>query len=300
MSEIKYHPSGASALTPKGPWAAKWVMTRGVRTRYVEAGEGDPVVLVHGAGPGAGGAFGFSKMIPELARHFRVIAIDLLGFGESDKPSHLMYSHQDHVHQLADVVETLQLAPVKLVGNSWGAYVVTRFALDHPEKTERVFQIASATIASAMGLSHNLTNLPGLKAFMAYDGTKQKLREFLESILLSKPGDALVDARFAMASLPGAEAAHTAMRVFMKSMPNDPNLRQRFQMKERLPALTIPMQMVWGEKDAFAPVDLAHGLMKLLPNVRIDILPNAGHQAQTDAPEEVNKLVLDFLLGKSD
>ena len=76
-------------------------------------------------------------------------------------------------------------------------------------------------------------------------------------------------------------------------------LKQRFQIKDRLPAMTIPMQMVWGEKDAFAPVDFAHGLMKLLPNVRIDILSNAGHQAQTDAPDEVNKLVLDFLLGKS-
>lgn len=65
----------------------------------------------------------------------------------------------------------------------------------------------------------------------------------------------------------------------------------------KLPVLTIPMQMVWGEKDAFAPVDFAHGLMKLLPNARIDILSNAGRQAQTDAPDEVNKLVLDFLLG---
>lgn len=296
MSKAEFHPSGASALTPKGPWAAKWVMARGVKTRYVEAGEGEPVILVHGAGPGAGGAFGFSMMIPALAKHFRVIAIDLVGFGESDKPTHLMYSHQDHVNHLADIVDALQLAPVKLVGNSWGAYVVTRFALDHPEKTERVFQIASGTIASAMGLSHNLSTLPGLKAFMAYDGTRQKLREFLESILLSKPSDALVDARHAMASLPGAEAAHTAMRAFMRNMPNDPNLKQRFQIKERLPALTIPMQMVWGEKDAFAPVDFAHGLMKLLPNVRIDILSNAGHQAQTDAPDEVNKLVLDFLL----
>jgi pimeloyl-ACP methyl ester carboxylesterase len=185
------------------------------------------------------------------------------------------------------------------VGNSWGAYVVTRYALDHPLKTDRVFQIASGTIAQAMGLSHNLTNLPGLKAFMAYDGTRQKLREFLESILLTKPSDELVDARHAMASLPGAEAAHTAMRAFMKRLPTDPNLKQRFQIKERLPALTIPMQMVWGERDAFAPVEFAHGLIKLLPNVRIDILSNAGHQAQTDAPEEVNKLVLDFMLGKS-
>ena len=297
MSETKYHPSGASAVTPKGPWAAKWVMARGVKTRYIEAGSGEPVVLVHGAGPGGSGGFGFSLMIPALARHFRVIAIDMLGFGETDKPKDVMYSHQDHVNHLADFIEALQLAPVKLVGNSWGAYVVTRYALDHPTKAEKVFQIASGTIAQAMGLSHSITDLPGLKAFMAYDGSQQKLKEFMESILLKKPTDEFIAARYAMAMLPGAEEAHTAMRAFMKRLPTDPNLKQRFQIKDRLPALTLPMQMVWGKRDAFAPVDFAHGLIKLLPNVRVDILENAGHQAQTDAPEEVNKLVLDFLRG---
>ncbi len=297
MSNVNYHPSGAGVLTPKGPWVAKWVKAGGVRTRYIEAGSGEPVVLVHGAGPGACGGFGFSMLVPELAKHFRVFAIDMVGFGESDKPADLMYSHQAHVSHLNDFIDVLQLAPVKLVGNSWGAYVVTRYALDYPEKTEKVFQIASGTIAQAMGLSHNLTDLPGLKALMAYDGTKQKLREFLESILLRKPSDELVDARHALANLPGAEMAQAAMRAFMKKMPADPNLMQRFQIRDRLPALTIPMQMVWGAKDAFAPVDFAHGLIKLLPAVRIDILESAGHQAQTDAPEQVNKLVLDFMLG---
>ncbi|MBV9119293.1 MAG: alpha/beta fold hydrolase, partial [Chloroflexi bacterium] len=105
-------------------WASRWVKVNGIRTHYLEAGDGPPVVLVHGGGPGSSGQWGWFHTIPDLSKHFRVLAIDQLGFGETEKPAHLSYSHQDRVDHLAAFVDVLCLAPVNLVGNSMGAYTI--------------------------------------------------------------------------------------------------------------------------------------------------------------------------------
>lgn len=276
-----------------GPWHRRWVRVGAIRTHYVEAGDGEPVVLVHGAGPGASGAHGWPEMIPALAEHFRVLAIDMLGFGYTDKPAGLMYSHQDQVDHLAGFIDTLCLGRVKLVGNSWGAYVAIKYALDHPENVQKVFTIGSGTVGQAMGLEQP-DGLPARRALREYDGTEEKLRAFLEGILLHPPSDELVRSRNALANLPGAAEARRAMAAYSRRLRDDPNLRQRFMIRDRLPKVTIPMRMVWGKEDRFAPVAMAYELQQLLPNIPIEILENAGHQCQNDAPEEVNRRVLDF------
>src|SRR4051794_22176204 len=120
------------------PWVERWVKVGAIRTRYVEAGDGEPVVLVHGGGPGAAGEFGWPNTIPALAERFRVIALDVLGFGLTDKPADLAYSHQDQVDHLAGFIDTLCLAPVKLVGNSMGAYNAVKCTLDPRARRPRV------------------------------------------------------------------------------------------------------------------------------------------------------------------
>ena len=80
-------------------------------------------------------------------------------------------------------------------------------------------------------------------------------------------------------------------------MLKDPNLFQRFEVSSRLPRLTIPTRFVWGNQDTRAPLDLARGLEKLLPNIPFEYIDQAGHQVQTDQPALVNKMVLDFFRG---
>src|ERR671933_1628607 len=94
----------------------------GIKTHYVHAGEGEPVVLVHGGGPGAGGASGWGNTIPALAKQFHVSAIDLIGAGHTDKPL-IEYSFQTLVEHVAGFVDALNLDRVRVVGNSQGAYV---------------------------------------------------------------------------------------------------------------------------------------------------------------------------------
>src|SRR5438552_15143274 len=86
----------------------------GLRTHYVCAGEGEPVILIHGGGPGASGATGWANTIPALAKHFRVYAIDLIGNGDSDKPL-IEYSLQTLVEHVAGFIDALNLNGVRIM-----------------------------------------------------------------------------------------------------------------------------------------------------------------------------------------
>src|SRR5580700_3746304 len=100
---------------------SSFVNVRGIKTHYVEAGSGEPIVFVHGAGPGANGWAGWRQTIPVLAKHFRVYALDTLGFGFTDKPD-IVYSDQASVNHLLGFLDALCLDAVNLCGNSRGAY----------------------------------------------------------------------------------------------------------------------------------------------------------------------------------
>lgn len=275
-------------------WVSRQVrLGNGLRTHYLDAGDGPVLVLVHGGGPGAAAEYSWPATIPALAHHFRVVALDLYGYGFSDKPTDAVYSHEFHVRQLAEFVDTLCLAPLGLVGNSAGAYVATKFALDNPESVTGLFTLSSGTVAYAMGLP-NPDHLPPRQALKKFDGSEASLRAFLEGLLLNPPSDELVKARLAIAMRLDSMAAWRAMGTYNRNLATDANLWQRFSIRGRLENLTIPQRILWGAKDAFAPLSQGKELAAMLPNAVFEELADAGHQCQNDRPDEVNRRIRDF------
>lgn len=273
-----------------------FVMAKGRRTHYLQAGEGPPLVLIHGAGPGASARTGWINTIPALARQFRVIAIDTLGFGLTDKPTDIMYTDQASVNHLADFLDALCLDKVSLCGNSRGAYIGVRYMLDNPHRVDRILMISSATIATAMGLVWRLDQLAGLKALEAYDGTPAAMRRFLELIINdhSRITDAMVADRVRNAALPGHDYVMKSQREYRNKLRDDPELQQLFDIRHRLPKIRKPMHVVWGAKDNFAPPSFADELRGVLPNVTFEIFEKSGHQSQSDEPERFNERALTF------
>ncbi|NMH97348.1 alpha/beta fold hydrolase [Pseudonocardia acidicola] len=266
----------------------------GIRTRYVEAGEGEPVVLVHGGGPGASGASGWARILPLLARHFHVLAIDLIGSGHTDKPL-VDYSFQTLVDHVAGFVDALGLTQVRLVGNSQGAYVAMRYALDHPARVNQVGTIATATLATAVGLRDDGRAVP----LPAFDGTRASLVAFMQAIVndRAKLTDELIDARFRSASLPGHREMLDSLWNYRKLVTEDPDQQQVFEVRERLTKLTVPWCVIWGADDRTAPVEtLGAGLRELYPRVPFHVVEGAGHQAQTDQPQAVYELLMNFFV----
>ncbi|MBI2359931.1 MAG: alpha/beta hydrolase [Deltaproteobacteria bacterium] len=275
---------------------SRYVMAGGVRTHYVEAGTNGPaVVLCHGGAPGLSGEMGFGKIMPALGGKFQAYAPDSVGgFGDTDTGAPATDGAQSRVDHLSAFADVLCLDGLCLAGNSQGAWVVVKYASEHPDRVHKLFLIASGTIATAMGLDHSGTE--GLRALQAYDGTRPSMRRLLETLVWDKSQltDALVSRCHSTATRPGAEEARRRFRQGMERLARDPNLRPKFDMAEVLPRLKIPALFVWGEEDRFAPVELGRQLERLLPNISFKYIARAGHLVQNDQPELVSELMREF------
>jgi pimeloyl-ACP methyl ester carboxylesterase len=264
----------------------------GVRTHYVHAGSGEPLVMIHGGGPGASGATGWANTIPALSPHYHVYAIDLIGNGDTDKPL-VDYSFQTLVEHVAGFVDALNLKDIRIMGNSQGAYVAMKYALDNPGRVKQVGLISTGTLANAVGLNDGgkATPLP------RFDGSKESLRKFIE-VIVNDPAritDELIDTRFAVASQPGHREMQESLGRYRRLAAEDGSYRQVFDVKERLAQFTIPWCMIWGGADRSAPLDpLGNGMHTMFPNVPFTAVEGSGHQVQNDKPEECNRLLLDF------
>jgi 2-hydroxy-6-oxonona-2,4-dienedioate hydrolase len=282
-----------------------WVLAGGVRTHYSWAGlDGPAVVLLHGGGPGASGAAGWRLVLPALAAAgFRAFAPDQLSYGLTDARPHAwpVLGHQSLVNHVHDFIEALCLDEVSVVGNSQGAYVAAKYAIDHPEKVRRLFLIGSGTIATAMSVPWpGIEQSPGLRAIREYDYTEAGMRRFLTAIIGNESAitDALVRERTVMSNRPGVREARAAFDAYVARMRQEPRLWARFSMQGTLPRLEIPTLFVWGKQDKFAPVEMGHELQRQLPKIRFEFIPG-GHQLQTDNPEEVNQRLIEFFSDRS-
>lgn len=267
----------------------------GVGTRYVQAGHGQPLVLVHGGGPGASGVSGWGHTIPALSETFTVYAVDLIGFGQTDKPD-VQYSFQTLVNHLAGFIDALGLGGgVRLVGNSQGAYVAMKYALDFPSRVRKAAAISTGTLANAVGIGHGGKGA----ALPRFDGTRDSIRRFLEVIVndSSKITDELVDSRYEAARLPGHADMLRSLGRYRQSLAEDPGQRQLFDVTARLPLLSLPWCLIWGAEDRSAPLDpQGVGMRAMLPHVPFHVVEGSGHQVQNDMPDECNRLLRDWFL----
>lgn len=281
----------------ESPLRSRYVMAGRVRTHYSEAGHnGPPVVLCHGGGAGSSGEAGFGRIMPALGEKLQVYALDGVGgYGDTDPYFPTPEGMQNRVDQLEDFIDALCLEGICLGGNSQGAWVAAKYAIEHPDRVRKLLLVASATIARAVGIQPPETE--GMRALRSYDGTRESMRRVLEALIWDKGliTDQLVDLRNAAANRPGAPEARRRFEEGSARLTQDPNLRLKFEMKHTLPRLTIPTTFLWGENDNFAPADLGRQLEKVLPSVPFKYIPRAGHQAQNDQPAVFSQLVIDFL-----
>jgi len=265
----------------------------GVKTHYVHAGDGEPVVLLHGAGPGAAGATGWRPTIPALAEHFHVYALDQIGYGLTDKPL-IEYSFQTIVNHLAGFLAALDLQGVRLVGNSQGGYIAMKYALDHPSRVKQLALISTGTLAGAVGILMERGRRAPLPRF---DGTRESLRAFMETIVNDPAAltDVLIDERMELALLPGHQEARRSLLRYRDVLATDANQLQLYDVTARLPLFTLPWCMIWGTDDRSAPLDpMGREMQKRFPDAPFHVVAGAGHQVQTDKPAECNRILLEY------
>jgi len=274
----------------------------GVRLHYVEAGTGPLVVLLHGFPE-----FWYSwrYQIPALAEAgFRVLAPDLRGYNESDKPAGAANYRVELLS--ADLVGLLQSAGAErahIVGHDWGGALAWDLAMRHPERVERLVVLNAPHPAAFL----RELRTPGqlLKSWYILFFQLPWLPEwwlgrgdlaFLERILKEEPvrphafTDADVAAYRAAFRQPGAlTAALNWYRALLRRGPR--------QLRRELRVIDVPTLLIWGERDRYLGVRLTKGLEPWVRRLRIERLPNASHWVQADAPEQVNAWMVGFLRG---
>jgi pimeloyl-ACP methyl ester carboxylesterase len=270
----------------------RFIKIDGIKTRYWVAGKGgSAVVLVHGLG---GFMENWVNNINALAEHHRVYAMDLLGFGRTDKIP-LIRNINTLVKFINDFMETLHIQKASLVGNSLGGGLVIQLALNYPEKVAKLVLVDNAGMGREVLLDFRLCSLTILGDLLMRPGIESAGKLWKKIVYDPKLiTEELLLLSFGMIYQPGAKKAMlAALRTGINLLGQRAKLTTL--LLSRLAKISVPALVVWGKEDKIIPVAHAQIAVNKIPGAKLKIFENCGHMPQFERPEEFNKLVLDFL-----
>ena len=265
----------------------------GMNVRYVQAGEGPAVVLLHGLGASLLTWYCNIDALAEAG--FRAIAIDLPGYGDSDKPDHLSYDPPSAVEFLFDFSEKLGIHRFSVVGSSGGALVGGLLALTYPEKVDKLVMSGPAGLGRSISWFLRLVSIPGVGELF-YRLWVQDNPGAVKQIFHRPPDflDQLLPEMSRVRQLPGAR---TAMLRSVRSSINCWGLHRQHNLLERLRDLPSPLMTVWGEEDVIIPVSQAERVREVLSDSLVYRVPECGHWPHMEQSELFNGLLASFLKG---
>jgi 2-hydroxy-6-oxo-octa-2,4-dienoate hydrolase len=261
------------------------VLAGGYETAYLSAGSGEPVVLIHGSGPGVNAFSNWRLTMPALAQRFRVYAPDMLGFGGTEKLTEPHYDIEGWTAHLLGFLDALDLPQVSLVGNSFGGAISLRFAADHPERVKRMALMGPA------GASFPVTE--GLDAAWGYTPSIENMRALLDSFAYSRDlvTDELAELRYEASMAPGVQEAYAAMFP----PPRQKALDALVTPRERLQQLPHETLLFHGREDRIVPLSSTLELLDSIPNAQLHVFSRSGHWTQIEWAEQFNRILGDFL-----
>ncbi|WP_433528469.1 alpha/beta fold hydrolase [Micromonospora sp. CA-263727] len=261
------------------------VTVRGVRTRVIEAGSGDRVlVCLHGVGSRADR---FVPAVPALvAAGFHVFAIDFPGHGFADKRDGIDYRPQAFAAYVADVLDALHLRDVVIAGTSLGGLVAARIACDRPELVERLVLIGTMGIAP-------LDDGDKVPPEAVANGTPERVRAKL-GFLVADPANVTAAWVREESMINSSEGAHGALLAAAAHLNEEANSDlQTERLHELRPG--IPVLLVWGENDRWTPVRMAYIARDLLPGSKLVVMPGCGHAPYFEDPATFVAHLHDFV-----
>jgi soluble epoxide hydrolase/lipid-phosphate phosphatase len=283
-------------------WAHRFVETNGIRMHYVEQGEGYPVLLLHGF-PELW--YSWRYQIPALAEAgFHAIAPDLRGYGETDAPPEVdSYTIHHLVGDLTGLLDALGYEKTVVVGHDWGGVIVWQWALLAPERLERVVSLNTPFARRGPRKpTEEFKNVPdGRFNYILHFQEPGKAESEIESNL-----DGWFEAVLRRIAVGQAfitpETLKTFCDAFRKSGLTGPiNYYRNFDRNWELTAyltgrkVNLPSLMICADGDPILSPDQAKRMDRFVPNLRTELIRGCGHWTQQERPEEVNRLIIDFL-----
>ena len=249
-------------------------------TRYIEAGEGYPTILVHGVGF-TGGAHNWLLNIGPLSSKLRVIAVDALAWGKGEGWLEQEYSFAYLVDFLREFQDVLGLEKTNLVGHSMGGWLASLFGYESPNRLNKLVLVASGGAMPRQLASMVQFKSPSRDEILA--GLKSSVNADIDL-------EALADYNYALTLDPHRLAAYQRVLNHMNNMET----RSRYNTVRRFPHITVPTLVVWGKNDATNALEMGQMTHEGIPGSKMVVF-DCGHGIPTEAPDELNEALLDFL-----
>jgi pimeloyl-ACP methyl ester carboxylesterase len=271
----------------------RYVLAGAVRTRVLEAGSGDPLVLLHGGG---GHAESYIRNIIPLSAKFHVYAPDMLGHGFTDAPD-VPYTIADLADHLSDLLDAVGAKKAHLLGESLGGWVAAWLALHKPEKVNKLILVTSAGLKLTETLSQQevegLARLRNLTDEAFQNVTRESVRKRLEWLFhdSSLVPDELVEVRYRIYSQPTIQRAIPKIIRQSASEAREPFLLTR----EKLAQIHAPTLILWTRHNPTTPWQIAEQAHRLIEGSQFFIMEDCAHWPQYEKAEQFNRLVSDFL-----
>jgi pimeloyl-ACP methyl ester carboxylesterase len=271
-------------------WAALSLRLSGVRSayvqagpyrlRYLEAGSGPPLVLVHGLGSSATQDWG--RLIAPLGRRFHVYAPDLPGFGESERPAAADYSIPMQVEAVRAFMQAVGVGRARVAGLSMGGWIVSRLAGEHPEMVERL------VVVDAAGMRPERPDIP---AEVLLPRDEEGVRRLVAAVRHKAPIPPSFVARDIL--------AHRLREEWITRRTLESMRAGRDWLNGTLGRADMPVVVIWGKQDALIPVAYAEGLRAEFPHAVLEVLDGCGHVPMADCPEAFDRVLVPFLAAGS-
>ena len=273
--------------TGENPEIGATADANGIKTNYLEAGTGDPVVLIHGSGPGVTSYANWRLVLPALAENFRVLAPDMVGFGFSERPANIEYGLQTWADQTVGLMDTLELPKAHLVGNSFGGAIALRIAAQHPDR------VGKLVLMGSMGVPFPITE--GLERVWGYEPSFENMRKVLDVFAYSRDlvNDELAEVRYRGSIQPGFQESFAAMFPAPRQRWVEAMCTPEDEIR-RLPHRTL---IVHGREDQVIPLQTSLRLMKLIDNADLSVFSHCGHWSMIERNKDFNRNVSEFFSG---
>lgn len=262
----------------------KFILANGIRTNYHDIGEGPPVLLIHGSGPGVTGWANWRLTIPALATRFRVLAPDIVGFGYTERPDDVQYNMGTWVDHLLGFMDALDIKQAHIVGNSFGGGLALAMAIRAPHRVRRLVLMGSA------GIPFPITD--GLNRVWGYEPSIESMRGLLEVFSYNRAlmTEELAKMRYEASIRPGFQEAFS--RMF--PAPRQRGVDSLASPESAIRTLQHPTMIVHGREDRVIPLASSYKLFELLQHAQLHVFGECGHWTQIEHAARFNHMVSEF------
>jgi 4,5:9,10-diseco-3-hydroxy-5,9,17-trioxoandrosta-1(10),2-diene-4-oate hydrolase len=274
-TRLHYHDTGAGPATSAGG-----------------AGEGTPVVFLHGGGPGASAWSNFGRNIPVFAQQYRVLAPDQPGFGRSETEKIVGNYFTHSAEALKALLDELGVEKVNMIGNSLGGGTAVRFALRYPDRAGRLVLMGPGGLTLNVFAPDPTEGVKRIGEF-ARDPSPEKLEVFLRTLVFNQKlvTPELIAERYQYASDPKALAA---LAAFGQSF-YDPETFEDGLLWREAHRLRHEVLLIWGREDRVNPLDGALVALKMIRKAQLHVFSGCGHWAQLEKFDQFNELAASFI-----